>query len=99
MPPDCIQSSVNDITSDFNKSVSIYPNPFSVSPDIICVNTSLAGNTVLVIYNILGKEISRMVIENKITTLPSDIFTPGIYMFQLTVDNTIVQSGRIIKQL
>lgn len=98
MPPDCFLSSVNDNTSDPNNSVNIFPSPFSTSLTINCRNTSLKGNTVISIYNILGKEISHTVIENKITSVPSDNFAPGIYMFQLIVDNTIIQSGRIMKQ-
>ena len=77
-------------------SLKIFPNPFS---DQITVssNNNFHEGCQLNIFNSLGKLVHNSVVENEyfieLKSLPA-----GLYFYNLKIDQTIAESGKLIKQ-
>ena len=77
------------------KSISIYPNPFSY---VTTIKTDLyLKNATLTIYNTLGQEI-RIIknISGQETTLHRDNLLNGIYFIRVTQDNKVIASDKLV---
>lgn len=85
-----------DVPSQLTEDFSIYPNPFSTSATITISGASQLKNVELRIYNNLGEEVMVKIINSQITTLDTKDFLSGIYFYQLTDNNKIIQSGKLI---
>lgn len=75
--------------------LSIYPNPFSTST-IIHTNTALE-NATLVVYNSFGQVIKKIDQLNEETIiLHRDNLPNGVYFIQLTQDNILISTEKMI---
>ena len=82
--------SVNEI--DFNKSISIFPNP---SVDKLFINFQQIidlQNTVISIYNIQGQLIQQQTITNAQTELNISQFAKGVYVVKIHNDRESIVS-------
>lgn len=97
MQPVCTTgvSSINDAS---NKSVSIYPNPFTTSITITLNDISPLSHYELKLYNILGKEVMIKILTKQSTSLETSTLPAGIYFYQLNGNNRTIQSGKLISQ-
>jgi hypothetical protein len=77
--------------------VQIYPNPFT---NEIHIQLATSTNEVheLKIYTILGEEIIRSVLENSTTTIVTTDLPTGVYFYQVTNNNQVVQSGKLVSR-
>ncbi|MCW3085164.1 MAG: hypothetical protein JWP12_2530 [Bacteroidetes bacterium] len=80
-----------------NSSVSIFPNPFSSSVNIVLKEWQLT-NYQFKMYTILGAEIVTRNITNQSTTIETADLTPGIYFYRIIRNNTVIASGKLISQ-
>ena len=80
-----------------NSSVSIYPNPFSSSVNILLKEWKLNGY-VFKMYNVLGAEMLSRTITDQTTTIETADLTPGIYFYRIIHNNTVIASGKLISQ-
>ena len=78
-----------------------YPNPFNPSTDIK-YSISEAGHVILKVYDILGREVVKLVDEYKqpgsyiaALSVPSQLAT-GAYFYQLRVNNTIITKKAVL---
>ncbi|HEY3370524.1 MAG TPA: ice-binding family protein [Prolixibacteraceae bacterium] len=91
----CTQTGINTANSA-NKTVNIYPNPFTSSINIMINEVSQIKNCEVLIYNILGKQVIHRIITKPFTTLATGNLPSGIYFYQVNGDNKIIQSGKMI---
>ncbi|MCX6257189.1 MAG: T9SS type A sorting domain-containing protein [Bacteroidia bacterium] len=77
-----------------DKLISVYPNPASHK-----ITFDVSGNRkmTIVLYDILSRQISQKTFTNS-TTINLEPFKDGIYFYKLSDLNTIIRSGKIIKQ-
>jgi len=81
-----------------NNVVTIYPNPFTTSIDIVVNDVSQINNCKLKIYNVLGEEVVNTIITEKLTTLVTSNLTSGIYMYKVIGNNKTIQTGKLISK-
>jgi hypothetical protein len=77
------------------KPLKVFPNP---ATDNINFKTNIFENgSVLTIYDNFGKEIVNKEFENIQTKIDVSGFTPGVYVYKLTLNNRLLNSGTFIK--
>ncbi|MDP2387802.1 MAG: ice-binding family protein [Bacteroidota bacterium] len=79
-------------------AVSIYPNPFSSYTTIVMNKVSASYKAEVKLYNILGAEVMSTPIIKKSTTIDTINLPEGIYFYQITDNNKMIQSGRLIAE-
>lgn len=79
-------------------AISIYPNPFNESINLIINNASQINKSVLRIYNVLGVELMNSIITKQLTNLNTSLFPSGIYFYKLISNDSTIQTGRIVSQ-
>jgi hypothetical protein len=87
-----------DYLSLKNPVVTIFPNPFTNNLKINTIDIMSLNNTSIVIYNLLGKEISRTLITNSLTEIDTYNYPSGAYFYNVIENGKIIQSGKIISQ-
>lgn len=97
IPTNCATLSISDVDGANNMAV-IYPNPFNTSTTIRINDLSLIKTPELKIFNVLGKEIMSIIIMKEETIIETSNLPSGIYFFEIMVNNTIIQSGKLISQ-
>lgn len=80
------------------QEVTIAPNPFTTSTNIIINNESLINKTELRLYNSLGAEVLNTIISKQATNLETNNLPAGLYFYKLTEEGRIIQSGKLISQ-
>lgn len=81
---------------DKSSPFTIYPNPFSTSISIVLDDISQKmNNCELMIYNVLGEEITNTTLTKRLTTITTANRYSGMYFYKIICDNKTVQSGRI----
>ncbi|MCX6286709.1 MAG: ice-binding family protein [Bacteroidetes bacterium] len=97
IPSNCSTVSVPSLTTT-SEAVTIYPNPFLTSINII-INEALQGKDVKFrMYNILGEEVISATLTRQLTTLKAINLPAGIYFYKIIGNNKTIQSGRMISQ-
>ena len=79
-----------------NKSVVIYPNPFTTSLNILVNDESQINNSELRIYNVLGEEVIFSNITKQLTTIETSNLHSGFYFYKVIGKDKIIQSGKLI---
>ncbi len=97
IPSYCATLSIADLALE-NNQVSIYPNPFTSSVNIMVNKASQIKNANLTIYNTLGEVVWNNSITNELTTIETHTFKAGIYYYRVTNEGKTIQSGRIMCQ-
>ncbi|HXB40812.1 MAG TPA: ice-binding family protein [Bacteroidia bacterium] len=96
-PTTCTASTIASFVNA-NATVTIYPNPFSTSTNIVLNDMDKMNNTELRLYNVYGAEVMKTTIIQKETTLTTNNLPSGIYFYKVICDNKIIQSGKLISQ-
>jgi len=84
--------------SNTNEVVTFYPNPFNNSLNIIINDASLFNSCELRIYNVMGEEVINTMVTKQISTIGTSNLTSGTYIYQVIVNNKVIQSGNLISQ-
>lgn len=95
-PSACLPTGVSSIVED--ESISIYPNPFSSSVNIVVNDFSKNKQLELTIYNVLGAEVLNTRITTQLTTFETSNLPSGIYFYKIRSNNKVTQSGKLIAQ-
>jgi hypothetical protein len=98
-------TNVGNITSEFPTEFELeqnYPNPFNPST-MISYQLPVSGFVKLKVYDILGKEVTTLVNEEKPTgsyevEFSADGLTSGIYFYELTAGNPSTGSGQVFTE-
>lgn len=79
-------------------TVSVYPNPFSISTTINIDSKLELKNAEIIIYDLLGKKVKKSPIVSNLSLIERDNLVSGIYFYQLTNTNQIIGTGKLIIQ-
>lgn len=91
---------VNDLNSLENTSntVTFAPNPFSNTITVSMNDASAAQNLEFTLYTVLGEEILNTTLVQSSTTINTSIVPSGIYLYRVSENGIVVQTGRVIAQ-
>jgi hypothetical protein len=78
--------------------VTIYPNPFMKSINILINDGSQINKGELKIYNVLGEEVINSTLTKQLTILETGMLSSGIYFYKVIENEKTIQSGRLISQ-
>jgi hypothetical protein len=92
----CMATGISSLNAANANVVSIYPNPFNESTNILLNDLSQMNKAELKMYNVLGEVVVRKILTEKLTSIETSNLTSGIYVYKIFVSNTIIQSGRLI---
>jgi hypothetical protein len=99
VPTLCFPASIASLkTGNKNNAVTIYPNPFNTSVDVVINNSSELTKCELRMYNILGMEVMNTTVTRQITTLNTANLPSGVYFYKVLGNNKTIQSGKLISQ-
>ena len=87
---------LNSLNAEKVNAVSIFPNPFNESTNILINDASQINKAELKMYNVLGEIVLNKILTQKLTTIETSNLTSGIYIYKIYSNNTIIQSGRLI---
>lgn len=76
-------------------TISIFPNPFTTSINIQLNDIAATG---FELYNVLGEKVYSSSLNNSFTTINTGTTTTGVYYYQVTGVDGIVQTGKIISK-
>jgi hypothetical protein len=84
----------------FEKPVDnmIYPNPFSLSINVLLDDITLSGITNLKVFNTLGEEVMFVNLSGQLTVLETSHLPVGIYFYQIMKNNVVVKTGKLRSQ-
>lgn len=85
--------------SNTNLLVSIYPNPFTTSIDIIINQTLRIDNCELRLYKVSGEEVMNVIIAKQVTTLETSSLPSGNYFYKIIGGGQPIQSGKLISKM
>ena len=75
-------------------AVSLYPNPFTTSVNVMLKDVSTLNSVELRLYDITGAEIRSTTITKQVTTF--DNLPSGIYFYRAISNNKQIQSGKLV---
>jgi len=81
-----------------NNAITIYPNPFMKSINILINDGSQINKGELKIYNVLGEEVLNSTLTRQLTILATGMLPSGIYFYKVIENAKTIQSGRLISQ-
>lgn len=87
------------IVINYKKSFlfTVFPNPFSSAITVVIDDDFAALNPWdLKIYNVLGEEVMSVVLAERLTTLATSNLISGVYLYKITGNSKMIQSGRLI---
>jgi hypothetical protein len=76
---------------------SFYPNPFASSLVVNVQDASAVNGSVLTMYNVLGTQVMNVSLT-EITTAIETNLPAGVYFYNITGQNGVSQSGKLISQ-
>ncbi len=75
---------------------SVYPNPAS---DVLTINIGQSNNTSSIsIYNLVGEEVSTMVLNNGNNFLDVSALSSGVYFYAIKSNNTVIETKKLVIQ-
>lgn len=95
MPTNCTTVGVVNLEDEL--LTRVYPNPFDKEVHIE-LNSSNSEIQELKIFTILGKEVKNLVLNEPKTTIHTSDFPSGVYFYQITSNNQIIQTGKLVSQ-
>ncbi len=87
---------VTDLTNP-QSTILLYPNPFSNNAELVVKNfNKLKQGTSIIIYDILGKEVTKLAVTGEQTKITRDGISAGLYFYTVTSGGEILGKGEII---
>jgi len=88
-----------EIMKEENKNlISVYPNPFSTNFTLQISSEVVLGNTVIEIFDICGKEVKKVYINNNETIIEREDLQNGLYFYRVISDNINIAKGKLVIQ-
>jgi hypothetical protein len=99
IPANCGSLGIENLTSqNLDQAVTIYPNPFHSSATILLNSSANITEAQFTMYNVLGEEVSNVIITKQTTMLETGKLAPGIYFYRVVSNNQVIQTGKLISQ-
>ncbi|WP_317898066.1 ice-binding family protein [Aurantibacillus circumpalustris] len=93
---ECNDVGINTFDNYSSKSIHLYPNPFSSTLHVSIDNNSTFNKGELRIYNLLGKEVMYSILTKSNNAIETHELADGIYLYTISTNNKIIQSGKLI---
>ncbi len=77
---------------------NVFPNPFQQKVNIYLENELFLNEAEFVVFDVLGKEFTRIPLKHSSTQLNTLEYKPGVYFYHILNNLTIIQSGRLVSQ-
>ncbi len=99
MTAGCITTNISSANEENTKAeVTIYPNPFSASLNIMLNAVHLNNHYEIQIYNVLGAEVLKMAITKQLSLIETDNLPIGIYFYKVNNGNNTIQTGKLVSK-
>ena len=92
--PDDIVTNAEDTPFEFDRDVSVYPNPFN---DYLKIETA-RKNLRFSLFDINGKMVNNADLDTQSKELTTGNLNSGFYFYNVTDNGRIIQSGKLIKK-
>lgn len=79
------------------QAIFVSPNPLQDYLQIKIINAQFNG-TELVISDLLGRTVAKQTLLQELTTLPTQDWVNGMYVWSLVEDGRLVRSGKLVKE-
>ena len=96
--------SINDNQSVINQQATAYqltnyPNPFNESTTIQAVLPENKVNAYLVIHDLMGREIYRILLKSGVNkqVIDKNVLQPGIYLYSIEDNGVMVNKQKLVK--
>jgi hypothetical protein len=77
--------------------VRIIPNPVKNQAQVMIDGCNITGDMQFVLYNLVGKEVSRMKINSSSTTIDRNNLSTGLYLYILTGKDVMVKGKLVVE--
>ncbi len=74
--------------------LNVFPNPFS---NQLTFTLSKNNQTTITLYDFLGRQILQQIFTNT-TTINTEQFAKGMYLYEVRNRNGIIKNGKVIKE-
>lgn len=78
--------------------ILIYPNPFNTNFTLKILSEVMIENTMLEIYDLCGKEVKKIYINNNETIIEKDDLQNGLYFYRVNNNNKNIAKGKLVIQ-
>jgi hypothetical protein len=95
IPANCAEAAISESDA---ATIGIFPNPFNDYTSIEIDESLLQKNIEIGIMNVLGNEIFRIPLTQTTTIINPSVLASGIYFYSVYSNNSIIQTGKLIKQ-
>jgi hypothetical protein len=92
----CSSLSTTAFEANTGDTISIYPNPFKDSLNIIISESSKIDNAEMTIFDAFGRRITTVPVSKQLNTFHAGQFPAGMYFYNVTSNGKSVQSGKLI---
>jgi hypothetical protein len=97
IPTYCSSLNIQTLTHE-DQSFTVYPNPFSSLLSVNINDNSQFNNYSFKLFNLLGQEVLKSNINKQQNTIETTSLSKGIYYFEVSADNKIIQTGKLISE-
>ncbi len=98
LPSNCGTVGIQQPEGTTQEALTIYPNPFHSSVNLVLNDASDLNHCELKLYNVLGAEVMNISITSLNSTIETANLPSGIYFYKVIGNNHTIQSGRLISQ-
>ncbi|MFA6923362.1 MAG: T9SS type A sorting domain-containing protein [Bacteroidales bacterium] len=78
--------------------IKVYPNPFNTSFTLKISSAIILKNTMMKIFDVCGREVKIISINNHETTIEKDELQSGIYFYSIINNNEKITNGKLVVQ-
>ncbi|MDD5570318.1 MAG: DUF4832 domain-containing protein [Bacteroidales bacterium] len=86
------------IKEENKNSIVIYPNPFNTDFTLIFSSEIIRKNAMIKIYDVCGKEVKTILINDNETIIERGELQNGIYFYQVINNNESINKGKLVIQ-
>ena len=88
-----VDTSLANTDFDANTTLKVYPNPFNN-----VVNVSINSKATIEIFDVVGKSIQNLSIENGLSQIDLERLASGVYMMKVVNENNQSKTVRLVKK-
>jgi hypothetical protein len=92
-------TAINSFSSGISdKTISIYPNPFSSTLSVDLSNVQYSDPIQIAIYSVQGELVMMQTLSKTTNFIETNALASGLYFYKIIAEAKLVSSGRLISQ-
>jgi hypothetical protein len=92
----CLDPGNNLLSLNPENAFKLYPNPVSTQLHIFNSASSSLVTPIFVLYDMQGREVSKLTLERYQNTLERENLNSGVYLYQIQSGQQVVKKGKIV---